>query len=227
VLAEIPELRREGVGVACFTDQEHDGESGLQYFGARYYDPWIGRFLERDPELISAQTGISFAGITDNPQQFNAYSYALNAPTVFADPTGGFATRESAPVGGVSTGMPASVTILGRGPSTAVLQLAAGPALPLIYVIPVVTPPLVYWWVTVGAPTVNQFLDETLPGNLQILQQEGTDSIDSVDDLVKEAGSVDGCRKARDSGEDRAGSPSSLVTIFPVPDLFGRIPTHS
>ncbi len=28
-----------------FTDQEHDPETNLQYFGARYYDPWVGRFL--------------------------------------------------------------------------------------------------------------------------------------------------------------------------------------
>jgi hypothetical protein len=43
-------------------------------------------------------------------------------------------------------------------------------ALPLVYLIPVVVPPLVYWWVTVGAPTVNQFLDETLPRK-QVLQR--------------------------------------------------------
>jgi len=29
--------------VACFTDQENDRESGLTYYGARYYDPWVGR----------------------------------------------------------------------------------------------------------------------------------------------------------------------------------------
>ncbi len=28
-----------------FTDQEHDGETGLQHFGARFYDPFVGRFI--------------------------------------------------------------------------------------------------------------------------------------------------------------------------------------
>jgi RHS repeat-associated protein len=71
-----------------FTDQENDPESGLQYFGARYYDPWVGRFMSQDPELISAHTGVTFAAIAGDPRQNNAYSYALNAPTQYVDPSG-------------------------------------------------------------------------------------------------------------------------------------------
>ena len=37
-----------------FTGREHDDESGLAYFRARYYDPVIGRFISEDP--------IGFAG---------------------------------------------------------------------------------------------------------------------------------------------------------------------
>jgi len=54
-----------------FTGKEHD-ETGLQYFGARYYDPEIGRFVTVD----SAQDGV------------NWFSYALNNPLKFYDPTG-------------------------------------------------------------------------------------------------------------------------------------------
>ncbi len=74
--------------MACFTDQENDPESGLMYYGARYYDPWVGRFLSQDPGLIGPVGGMSFAGIAANSGNFNAYSYALNAPTVYTDPTG-------------------------------------------------------------------------------------------------------------------------------------------
>src|SRR5579864_8115543 len=31
-----------------FTDKERDGESGLDYFGARYYGNWLGRFISAD-----------------------------------------------------------------------------------------------------------------------------------------------------------------------------------
>ncbi len=71
-----------------FTDQEFDPESELHYFGARFYDPAVGRFLANDPEL--ALGGISFARIPNQPGNLNGHSYALNRPTVFVDPTGAF-----------------------------------------------------------------------------------------------------------------------------------------
>jgi RHS repeat-associated protein len=63
-----------------FTGQEFDEETGLYYYGARYYDPMIGRFLSPD-------TTIPDPG---NPQSFNRYSYALNNPIRYTDPTGQF-----------------------------------------------------------------------------------------------------------------------------------------
>jgi RHS repeat-associated protein len=63
-----------------YTDHEYDPESALTYMGARYYDPAVGRFLERDPVLLGA-------GPTE-PQSINAYAYSLNRPTVVSDPTG-------------------------------------------------------------------------------------------------------------------------------------------
>ena len=32
-----------------FTGKEWDADSHLYYFAARYYDPYIGRFTQRDP----------------------------------------------------------------------------------------------------------------------------------------------------------------------------------
>jgi RHS repeat-associated protein len=95
--------------VACFTDQENDPESGLQYFGARYYDPWVGRFMSQDPELIGHQEGLSFSLIPEDPQNNNLYTYVLNRPTVMVDPNGeagvyfGWSTQGGAGAGGAVT----------------------------------------------------------------------------------------------------------------------------
>ena len=51
--------------------------TGLTHIGAREYDPKLGRFLSVDPV-------IDFG----DPQQLNAYSYSINNPVTFSDPTG-------------------------------------------------------------------------------------------------------------------------------------------
>jgi RHS repeat-associated protein len=53
-----------------FTGKKTDDESGLIYFGARYYDPKLGRF-------ITADTIVPYPY---NPQALNRYSYAGNNP---------------------------------------------------------------------------------------------------------------------------------------------------
>lgn len=65
-----------------FTDQEKDSETGLYYYGARYYNPLIGRFLSRDP----------WQGDPADPQSLNKYSYARNNPIKYIDPSGEFPT---------------------------------------------------------------------------------------------------------------------------------------
>ncbi len=66
---------------SCFAGKERDAESGLDYFGARYYGSSMGRFMSPDP------SGLYYADPT-NPQSLNLYSYALNNPLKFVDPTG-------------------------------------------------------------------------------------------------------------------------------------------
>jgi len=61
-----------------FTGHAYDRELGLDYMGARYYDPIIGRFMGIDP------IGFDEA----NPMSFNRYSYANNNPYVYVDPNG-------------------------------------------------------------------------------------------------------------------------------------------
>jgi len=64
-----------------FTGKERDAESGLDYFGARYYASSMGRFMTPDP------SGLAYADPT-NPQSLNLYSYAINNPLKYIDPTG-------------------------------------------------------------------------------------------------------------------------------------------
>jgi RHS repeat-associated protein len=61
-----------------FTGQRAERGFGLLDYNARYYDPGLGRF-------ISADTVVPEAG---NPQALNRYSYVLNSPLKYADPTG-------------------------------------------------------------------------------------------------------------------------------------------
>lgn len=77
-----------------FTGQEEDIETGLYYYGARYYDPAIGRFITADSIVPN------FA----DPQSLNRYSYTLNNPIIYTDPNGNFpwfAVLAGAAFGGV------------------------------------------------------------------------------------------------------------------------------
>jgi RHS repeat-associated protein len=62
----------------AFTGQEIDSESGIQYYGGRYYNQLIGRFISADP----------FVQEPDNPQNLNRYSYVINNPQNYTDPSG-------------------------------------------------------------------------------------------------------------------------------------------
>ena len=63
-----------------FTGKERDSETGLDYFGARFNGSALGRFTTPDPSMGSVRL--------ENPQTWNRYSYALNNPLKFIDPTG-------------------------------------------------------------------------------------------------------------------------------------------
>jgi RHS repeat-associated protein len=63
-----------------FTGQERDGETGVDYFQARYYHSGMGRFTSPDP----ANAGADIL----NPQSWNGYAYALNNPLANVDPSG-------------------------------------------------------------------------------------------------------------------------------------------
>jgi RHS repeat-associated protein len=57
-----------------FSGKERDDETGLYYFGARYYAPWLGRWTSADP-----------AGFTDGA---NLFRYSRNNPINYTDSLG-------------------------------------------------------------------------------------------------------------------------------------------
>jgi len=98
-----------------FTGQEIDLETGFYHFPARYYEPYWGRFLTRDPytNLPEDTRNLSSQSFTErddgyykftgemrlqklvfhtpsvlNPQMLNCYSYVINNPIVWHDPYG-------------------------------------------------------------------------------------------------------------------------------------------
>ncbi|MDH3909681.1 MAG: hypothetical protein OEU09_00195 [Rhodospirillales bacterium] len=61
-----------------FTGHEHLDKLGLIHMNGRVYDPVLGRFLSADPTVQFPKT----------TQGFNRYSYVLNNPLSFTDPSG-------------------------------------------------------------------------------------------------------------------------------------------
>ncbi|HEU5032975.1 MAG TPA: SpvB/TcaC N-terminal domain-containing protein [Spirillospora sp.] len=57
-----------------FTGKERDEESGLYYHGARYYAPWLARWVSCDPIL--------------SREYAHPYAYVNNSPTQLMDPNG-------------------------------------------------------------------------------------------------------------------------------------------
>ncbi|MCX5737366.1 MAG: glycoside hydrolase family protein, partial [Proteobacteria bacterium] len=61
-----------------FTGQQLDDDTGLYYYGARYYDAQYGRFVSADSVVPDAH----------DPQALNRYAYGRNDPLQRVDPTG-------------------------------------------------------------------------------------------------------------------------------------------
>ncbi|WP_200896779.1 RHS repeat domain-containing protein [Methanosarcina sp. 2.H.A.1B.4] len=72
------QVRSGGLEKYGFTGQENDDDTGLMYYGARYYSPEYRVFVQPDTLLPDPY----------NPQALNRYSYALNNPVKYTDPSG-------------------------------------------------------------------------------------------------------------------------------------------
>ncbi|MGH7342447.1 MAG: RHS repeat-associated core domain-containing protein, partial [Candidatus Rokuibacteriota bacterium] len=62
----------------AFNGKRHDAEFGLYHYGARDYDPSLGRFVQPDPIVPNPM----------NPQTLNRYAYVRNDPLNRIDPSG-------------------------------------------------------------------------------------------------------------------------------------------
>ncbi|MEW6618173.1 MAG: RHS repeat-associated core domain-containing protein [bacterium] len=67
-----------------FTGKRFDEKTGLYYYGARYYNSELGRFIISDPaiERVPSQR------ILREPQRLNPYAYGINNPLKYVDPDG-------------------------------------------------------------------------------------------------------------------------------------------
>jgi RHS repeat-associated protein len=75
-----------------FVGKEQDRETGLYYFGARYMESAIGRFISPDPVgPVDPKTGRINEKYLLNPQRLNSYTYALNSPYRYLDLAGKWA----------------------------------------------------------------------------------------------------------------------------------------
>ncbi|MBS1813673.1 MAG: hypothetical protein JSS87_02235 [Acidobacteria bacterium] len=68
-----------------FTGKERDNESGLDYFGARYYASTVGRWMS--PDWAQKAEPVPYAKM-DSPQSLNLYGYVGNNPINQADADG-------------------------------------------------------------------------------------------------------------------------------------------
>src|SRR3954468_18557208 len=68
-----------------FTGKERDPESGLDYFGARYYGSALGRFTS--PDWSDKPEALPYTDFSD-PQTLNRYVYVRNNPLSKADVDG-------------------------------------------------------------------------------------------------------------------------------------------
>jgi RHS repeat-associated protein len=92
-----------------FTGKELDEETGLYYFGARYYDPRTSVWQSPDPILAKYLHGA--AGGLENPMNFALYSYGRNNPIAYKDPDGNIIFLAAVPF--IIKGVGAAVALYG------------------------------------------------------------------------------------------------------------------
>lgn len=78
-----------------YAGYQYDEETALYYINARMYDPVTARFLQAD----------TYLGNLNDPLSLNLYTYCLNNPHKYVDPSGHFAITFAVVIGAVIWGM--------------------------------------------------------------------------------------------------------------------------
>ncbi len=102
------------VTIYRFTGQRWDSGTALYYYGARWFDPAVGRFLAAD--TIVPQPG--------NPQSLNRYSYVLNRPLFLIDSQGHFPVPPPFMLNSIIFRAYVSDPLFGKGPDRLGLAVA-------------------------------------------------------------------------------------------------------
>ncbi len=68
-----------------YAGYQYDSETELYYLNARMYDPKVARFLQED----------TYLGDAGDPLSLNLYTYCVNNPVIYWDPTGHYAANRS------------------------------------------------------------------------------------------------------------------------------------
>jgi RHS repeat-associated protein len=145
-----------------FTGKERDPESGLDYFGARYYSNGLGRFISAD--WSATPIPVPYADFGD-PQSLNQYSYVRNIPTVKVDADGhegGYTYNANgsmtAPTEATTDGHPIRDTIaLGVGTAVSLALPGAGTLVQNLFGIGLATAP-------VTVPIAADIIEGATPG---------------------------------------------------------------
>jgi RHS repeat-associated protein len=99
-----------------FTGHEHLEDFDLINMNGRVYDPVLGRFLSPDP----------FVQLPNFSQSFNRYSYCLNNPLKYTDPSGNFVFSTFLPVIGPFLDAACWGAVIGAGGYTANVAFSDG-----------------------------------------------------------------------------------------------------
>ncbi|GIU78544.1 MAG: hypothetical protein KatS3mg005_1782 [Bryobacteraceae bacterium] len=112
-----------------FTGKERDAETGLDYFGARYFSGAQGKFNSPDPVDHPSKSSFGYDGFLAEPQRWNLYAYALNNPLRYIDENG--AEAASIPLGGNRYFVGGQIITVPQRSFREQIALAAAPAVGL------------------------------------------------------------------------------------------------
>lgn len=195
-----------------FTGKERDTESGLDYFGARYYASSMGRFMS--PDWSEDPDTIPYGDLSD-PQTFNLYGYVTNNPLRRVDPTGhdGFPVLDAIEATSMAA-VDAGIGYLATGATWTVSTLAA-PA--------VAVGGMLFYTKSLGDPAEDRFIRmQAQRGKQRLDQSSGEfDHLDNrqlADEYAKETNPARrerikeeqknrGARRSRQSSGKKAPAP--------------------